>query len=108
MVLGLTALWLGLSSLPGTAIGLVLGAGSVSALTLRRPLQRISIARLSIQHWHVALLAIVITFLIPWLRAAALSGAQGLGRFIGNIAGLATGRLKIVEFGGKSTVVAAR
>jgi hypothetical protein len=44
MVLGLAALKLALLGLPGTTVGLLVGAGGVGAFTLRRPLQRISIA----------------------------------------------------------------
>jgi hypothetical protein len=60
-----------------------------------------------VRRWHVALLAVLLTLIIPWLRNAALSGAQGLGRFGSNCAGLATGRLKIVDIGGESMVVEA-
>ena len=46
--------------------------------------------------------------LVPRLRRLATSGLWGLVALARNVAGLATGRLKVVDIGGQQTLVEAR
>ena len=80
-----------------------LGGGGLLAFYLRRPLRRLTSARLAVRRWHVVAAAAVALALSARLRAAVL----GLWALVANLAGLATGRLKVIEIGGQKTLAQA-
>ena len=82
-----------------------LGGGGLLAFYLRRPLRRLTSARLAVRlrRWHVVAAAAVALALSARLRAAVL----GLWALVTNLAGLATGRLKVIEIGGQKTLAQA-
>jgi hypothetical protein len=91
-----------LLSIPGSSVALLLGAAGLGVATVKaRAVRRL-------RAWHVLLLAALATALVPRLRRLATSGLRGLVAFARNVAGLATGRLKVVDIGGQQTLVEAR
>ena len=83
-----------------------LGGGGLLAFYLRRPLRRLtSTTHLAVRlrRWHVVAAAAAALALSARLRAAVL----GLWALATNLAGLATGRLKVIEIGGQKTLAQA-
>ena len=91
-----------LLGIPRIAMALLFGAGGLAVATMRTG----ALGRL--RRWQVLLLAAVTTALVPWLRRGVASGLRGLVAFVANLTGLATGRLKVVEIGGRKTLVETR
>ena len=88
-----------LLGIPRSAVALLLGAGGLGVATMRTG----ALGRL--RRWHVLLLAAVATALVPWLRRGVASGLRGLVTFAANLTGLVTGRLKVIDIGGRKTLV---
>jgi hypothetical protein len=99
MLGAVTALLLGV---PRSVVVLLLGAGGLGVATVKTG----ALGRL--RRWHALLLAAVAAALVPWLRRGVAAGLRGIATFVANLVGLATGRLKVADIGGRKTLVEAR